>query len=48
MAHHCLRCHARIPSSDWHMECEECRESDKLMEMLQEERNEQDREYNIE
>lgn len=49
MAHRCSNgCGTLIPSNDWHTECENCRANDELMKMLQEERNEQDREYNIE
>lgn len=54
MAHHCLDCGTRIPSSDWHCTCKDCRAKqfadkmaesgyDETIKMLEEERDEQDR-----
>lgn len=46
MAHHCLVCGERIPSSDWHMECSQCRtlteEQKATVKMLKEERRAED------
>ena len=42
MAHHCLICGSRIPSSDWHCECPSCRdlseEEKETLTLLKEER----------
>ncbi len=47
MAHHCMTCGTRIPSSDWHCECPDCRklsDAEKLaIATLKEERYEQER-----